>query len=115
MMIMLKPNVTNWIMLHQRDFNFQVFFETLHLSKRADPPSLLSLFQSQRSIDSNRQVFNSLTIPTKDFYLNFYEDEDRYLQRANLYVVIMKGIMKLFNHRHPFNRNRENLSESCSE
>ena len=24
MMILLKPNVTNWIMLHQRDFNFQV-------------------------------------------------------------------------------------------
>ena len=42
MMIMLQPNVTNWIMLHQRDFNFQVFFETLHLSKRADPCCLFS-------------------------------------------------------------------------
>ena len=44
------------------------------------------------STHRNPQVFNSLTIPTTDFYLNFYEHEERYLQRANLYVVIMKAV-----------------------
>ena len=86
MMILLKPNVTNWIMLHQRDFNFQVLVDFkentfIRAKKRRAHHQKLPL--------QNHQVFNSLTIPTKDFYLNFYENEERYLQRANLYVVSM--------------------------
>ena len=35
----------------------------------------------------NYKLFNSLTIPTIDFYLNFYDNEETYLQRLNLRVV----------------------------
>ena len=73
-MVMLKPNVTNWVMIHQQDFNFQVL-------KKVQP-------FSARSMSS--KVFNSLTIPTTDFYLSFEFDDNPWLKRANLKVVSIK-------------------------
>ena len=80
-MVMLKPNVTNWVMIHQQDFNFQVL-------KKVQP-----FFWQEICLP---KVFNSLTIPTTDFYLSFDYNDNPWLKRANLKVVSIKVSLNIF-------------------
>ena len=60
-----------------------------------DPPARLQLPGSKESATLFGKsifckVFNSLTIPTTDFYLSFEYDDNPWLKRANLKVVSIK-------------------------
>ena len=98
MMIMLKPNVTNWIMLHQRDFNFQVhkvtFFQVMDHNLCSDSSKNLYRSLSLHEICENNNHKRRSTrwrCPRETFTWNFLTTRNHiYNGKTSLWLVTKK-------------------------
>ena len=108
MMIMLKPNVTNWIMLHQRDFNFQVhkvtFFQVMDHNLCSDSSKNLYRSLSLHEICENNNHKRRSTrwrCPRETFTWNFLTTRNHiYNGKTSLWLVTKKlfVVIKKLNH-----------------